>query len=98
MKSVHKIVKYVLENYPDSRRDDFALIGRVYMALEEDTLIKKTFIDVMLNHRKYNLPSFHTITRARRKIFEQHPELKPKEATKKRAEEEKKFRRYAKHE
>ena len=50
----------------------------------------------MLNHKKYGFPSFGSVTRARRKIFEKHPELKPTETTKRRKKAEEEYKEYSK--
>ena len=53
------------------------------------------FSEIMLNHNDYGLPSFESITRARRKLFEKYPNLKPKLITKIRKEKEEGFKDYA---
>lgn len=92
---IEDIVYQVLEKYPDTRSDDFILIIRVYMAIKENSVVRNSFLDIMFNHKEYELPSFHTISRARRKIFEKHPELKPKQITKKRKEAEEEYVEYS---
>ena len=89
------IVKEVLENHVESRSDDFVLICRVYQKTNENCVIRELFIHTMLNHKEYNLPSFESITRCRRKVFEKHPELKPYSTTKKRKELEEDYKEYS---
>lgn len=93
---IEDIVYQVLEKYPDARSDDFILIVRVYMAIKENSVVRNSFLDIMFNHKEYGLPSFHTITRTRRKVFEKHPELKPEKITKKREELEIEYKEYSK--
>ena len=90
------IVKKVLTEYEDSRNDDFVLIYRVYREINEDLVLRELFFEVMMNHVQYCLPSFESITRARRKLMNKHPELKPIERVMKvRKEEEVNYRDYA---
>lgn len=99
MKRIYKIedlVKIVLVEYPDTRNDNFTLIYRVYKEVNEEVVLRNLFFDVMLNHKEYGLPSFEGITRARRKIMNMYPELKPiKTVEKARKEEEFLYREYA---
>lgn len=90
-----KIVKKVLIEYEDSRSDDFILVYRVFKEINETIVIRELFCEVMINHLKYGLPSISTIVRCRRKIFKEHPELKPLRATKKREEQESNMINYA---
>lgn len=70
------LVKKVLEEYEDSRSDDFILIYRVYKEINEDAMIRELFCEVMVNHKLYELPPFETISRVRRKLQAQHEELR----------------------
>lgn len=92
---VEDVVKDVLIRYPDTRSDNFILIFRVYQAVNENAVIRKPFYDVMLNHNVYGLPAFEGVVRARRKIFEKHPELKPEKITKFRNGKEIEYRNYS---
>ena len=75
LNKIENLVKEVLTNYKDSRSDDFVLIYRVYQSINENVVIRQPFYEVMLNHKEYGLPAFSGITRARRKIFKDNPEL-----------------------
>lgn len=90
------IVLNVLQKYEEARSDDFVLIYAVYREIDFNVATMDRFSEVMLNHQKYRFPSFGTITRVRRKIFEEHPELKPIEATKKRKKAEEEYKEYSK--
>lgn len=88
-------VLHVMKEIPQTRSDDFILIYEVYK-LDNQNVSKSNFEEVMRNHKNWNLPSFHSITRSRRKLFERYPELKPAEVTKAREEAEKEYKDYAK--
>lgn len=89
------IVKRVLEQYEDTRSDDFILIYRVFKEVNEEAVIRELFCHTMINHLEYGLPSIATIMRCRRKIFKDYPELKPKKVTKEREKQENKYISYA---
>lgn len=98
MKNIYKteaIVKKVLEEYEDSRSDDFVLIYRVFKEVNEWATIRELFCHTMLNHKEYNLPAISTIMRCRRKLFKEYPELKPKKVTNEREKKENKIINYA---
>lgn len=78
------IVKDVLTRDILSRSDDFILIYRVYLAINEKAVIREPFYELMLNHKLYKLPVFESITRARRKVQKEHPELANKKTVEKR--------------
>jgi hypothetical protein len=72
---VQDFVKKSLETYPKLRDNDVRLVATYYYNnipnINEMSAIE--FLEVMVNG---NLPSPDTITRARRKIQEKHPELR----------------------
>ena len=96
LNKIEPIVKKVLEEYPDSRSSDDVLIFRVYKEINEDVMIRELFCEVLLNRKQYNLPSYKSIERCRRKIFEKYPELKPEKVTKFRKQKEEEYKEYAK--
>ena len=49
----------------------------------------------MLNHYEYKLPAIASIMRARRKVYEKYPYLKPEKATKKRSEKVEEYKEYS---
>jgi len=73
LKKVEQTVQEILENNLKARNDNFVLVYEVYQKL--DIPVKFEFMGLMLEHSKYGLPSFESITRARRKIVKNHPEL-----------------------
>lgn len=89
------LVKKILEEYPDSRSSNDILIFRVYKELNEDAVIRELFLHIMLNRKNYGFPPFESIVRARRKVFEKYPYLKPKKITELRKEKEQEYKEYA---
>ena len=93
---VEELVEKVLREHTDSRDDNFILIYRVYREINEDLVLRELFFQVMLYHKEYKLPSFESITRARRKLQNKYPELKPsKEVQEIRDKEEMDYFKYA---
>ena len=93
---VENIVKKVLEEYEDSRNDDFVLVFRVYKEINEGAMIRELFCEVMLNHKEYGLPAFEGISRARRKLQAEHEELRAnKKVTEFREQKEEEYREYS---
>lgn len=75
IKTIEDKVRYVLEKYPQTRGDDFQLVGSVWIAgygLNPSIPWASVFGD----HKELGLPSWGSITRARRKLQEKHPELR----------------------
>ena len=67
MKKLEPMVKELLEYYPVTREDDFYLVGSVYYMIKPE-IKTKTFLDIMKKHKEYGLPSFESITRAKKKV------------------------------
>ena len=86
------IVRDILTQYPETRDDDYLLILKVF-----DKFIDTTNLSVeavFKNHVQLQLPSLHSITRVRRKI--QEIELFSDKGKKRRKEEIKDYKEYAK--
>lgn len=93
---IKKTVYKILSNEPYSRENDGYLIMRVIQELEP-AMFKNDFEEVMQNLRVKGI-SFEGITRARRKFFEENPNLKIKKAEEaRRKKEEEYFLEYANH-
>lgn len=91
-KKIEPIVLEILTNNQAARGDDFILVFEVYKSyIEKDTSLET----VCKYHKELDLPSFETITRCRRKLQAEQPELASEEIKKLRAEEEKEFKQYA---
>lgn len=93
LEEIAKIVEKILRNEELARRDDCYLILRVIEYLYPGET-GKTFANVMLNAKEKNI-SFESITRARRKIQGEFPELKDRETSNSRNIEQNEYREYA---
>lgn len=95
-KEVAKVARQILQDEPYSRENDGYLIRRVVETLEPN-LYKKNFMEIMDNLQYYGI-SCKSITRARRKFLEQHPELKIKQVEEIRREKEQEYyEEYSRH-
>ena len=92
--TTEKRVENAMLEYPETRADDFKLVYRVYEQIVE-WIMFETFWEVIQNHKEYGLPSFASITRARRKIFKKFPELRDEKATEIRLKEQKEYLEYS---
>lgn len=88
MKDYYELVKAIMTRYPDTRDDDMRLYAIV---VHQKTRLKPdvAFYEAMYNHSRYNLPSYESVTRARRKVQEKEEALRGKKYNdrKKRQEE-----------
>lgn len=102
LKNLESMVLKIMQRYEATRSDDFVLIYVVYreIAIHKEICfnmpLTDSFCDMMMNHKKYGFPSFESVTRTRRKIFETYPELKPKKITKERKKAEEEYKEYSK--
>lgn len=102
LKNLESMVLKIMQRYEATRSDDFVLIYAVYreIAIQKEICfnmpLTDSFCDMMMNHKKYGFPSFESVTRTRRKIFETYPELKPKKITKERKKAEEEYKEYSK--
>lgn len=82
LRNLEPAVKKVLEKNKLARKDDTVLICEVFRELLGSFPIQiKSFEELMLNHTQYNLPAFETVTRCRRKLQSEYPELSDKKIT-----------------
>lgn len=70
MKDYYDKVKRILEERPETRDDDMKLYA-IFVHMATGMSPKVGFYEAMYNHFKYDLPSYESITRARRKVQEQ---------------------------
>ncbi len=91
LQKTKKLVKETLEENVEARSDDSILYFEVCNKVEN--MHGLLFEDVLKNRQYYGLPSYATVVRARRKIFEEYPELKPIEATKERNIQEQRIKK-----
>ena len=88
MKDYYNLVKACLEKYPEARDDDMILYAYIVYKVS-DLKANIGFYTVMKYHDKYNLPSYESVTRARRKVQEKEPRLRgAKHGRRKELEEE----------
>ena len=95
-REVARKTKEILLNEPYSRENDGYLIRRVVEELEPN-LYKTNFKNIMDNLKFYGI-STESICRARRKFFEENPQLRIKKAEEaRRKKEEEYFLEYGNH-
>lgn len=88
-REVARKTREILNKEPYSRENDGYLIRRVVEELEPN-LYKQNFQNIMDNLQFYGI-STESICRARRKFFEEHPELKVEKTEKARREKEEEY-------
>lgn len=92
--TTEKRVENAMLEYPETRANDFLLILRVYEQIKPE--IRYIRLEkVMYKHKEYGLPSFASITRARRKILAKFPELRDAGATEIRLKEQEEYLEYS---
>ena len=87
MKNHYDKVKAILTKYPKTRDDDM-LMYSVYLFQYGGVGADEKFFDVMPKARERGLPSYESVTRSRRKVQEQEPELRGKRYKERQKEEE----------
>lgn len=90
---LEKIVEEVLQSETLARKDDSYLILKVVQRTNPELAVA-TFANVMLNAKAKGI-SFESITRARRKVQRNHPELVHKETEETRQAEQIEYMEYA---
>lgn len=74
MKDYYENVRRILIEQPETRDDDMKLYA-ILVHKATKMSVKVNFYEAMYNHEKYNLPSYESVTRARRKVQENEPPL-----------------------
>lgn len=92
MKDYYEQVRDILTLYPRTRDDDMYLYA-VFVAETTDVNSNHKFFDVLVNHKQYNLPSYESVTRARRKVQEREFNLRGTKRSK-RKERQEEYREY----
>lgn len=92
-KTIEEITKQTLMERPLSREDDFMLYGGVLKRLGVD--LDMTLRDFFQIAKGKDYPALESVPRARRKIFEDYPELQPLEMKLKREEKEREYIKYS---
>ena len=75
LKTLEQIVLETLTENPETQKDDFVLIERVYSQLSGGFTIQSSFGYVMQHHADLGLPPFESVRRCRQKVQANHPEL-----------------------
>ncbi|MBO7733847.1 MAG: hypothetical protein J6S67_14890 [Methanobrevibacter sp.] len=95
MKKTTKLVKTILRDYPIARDSDYYLYIRVMKELNPKACEMK-FEEVFTNLKELGLPLYDSVSRARRKLQAEFPELQGSDKVKDfRTEREEEFREYA---
>ncbi len=91
VRKMHSVVEKILINNESARKNDNNLIVSVLKELGFDT--RKPLNDVFKDPQ---MPSLESITRARRKLQSENPNLKDKRTAQLRAEQEQIYKDYSK--
>lgn len=94
LESMEKVVLQVLEESLYARQDDYVLMYFVCEKINPE-ILKKPLNMALYNHNELGLPNFDTITRARRKIQANRPDLKIEKTAKNRRKREQMYKKYA---
>ena len=92
MNNYYSTVRAILIENSATRDDDMLLYG-AFLAKYMIVHPSESFYEVMSTAKQRKLPSYESITRARRKVQEEEPALRGKRR-KQRMEEEQKYREY----
>lgn len=80
MRNVEDKVRDVLEKFPETRSDDYLLVGFTW-AIHYGIDPSKSIAEVFRHHEKYKLPGWDSIRRCRQKIQEREPSLRADKQT-----------------
>lgn len=100
LRNIEMLVYNILQEIELARGDDYLLYYLVVKEYFENNpqlgdIDRVPFAEVMCGHYRFGIPSYETVTRARRKIQAAEPELKTESVARRRKQEEKRFREYA---
>lgn len=94
IKKVEEIVEKILDIRKDARVSDDILY--MYVCEYFCNGVSNKSVKQFLKHREsLGCPNYASVSRARRKVFEKRPELKPKKVTQLRKDLEQDFKDYA---
>ena len=94
LKKIESVVEEILDENENTRTSDDLLYVYVCERFNKETS-SMSFKDFFLTRNETRCPNFASVTRARRKIFEKRPELKPEKVTECREAMEEVYREYA---
>ena len=86
MKDHYSEVKRIMTNWPATRDDDMLLYA-IFIAESRLISSDETFYKVMSTAKARKLPSYESVTRARRKVQEKEPDMRGKRYTQRKHEE-----------
>ena len=89
---MQKKIKALLESNKKYRKSDPVLMARLWYDHLSHKLNSMTALDLLMMLSKGELPNWESITRARRKIQSENPELRDEETFRLREERELEFR------
>ena len=75
-----RLVKNILTVYPTTRNDDYLLWLKV-LQMTDSEYLERPLIDFLKNAKHTKFAHFETVSRLRRKIQEEYPELQATETT-----------------
>ena len=93
MKDNYEFVKSILMRFPETRDDDMKLFARACWLKDKPVPTSVNLYHAFFDHDKYDLPSYESITRARRKVQEKEQALRGRRY-KQRKEAEKEYRNH----
>lgn len=91
--SYYELVEKILRENEEARKSDYVLVAEVIASLKPSCR-KVSLIKALKNWSGYELPSFETISRTRREVQSDHPELKDMRTSIKRSERASTIRNY----
>lgn len=94
LKNIETVVEKILEIRKDARENDDVLYVYVCEYFNRG-ISSMSCKDFFFSRRSMQCPNFASVTRARRKVFERRPELKPKKVTEARKAMEEVYIEYA---
>ena len=100
LRNIEKIVYNILQEIDTARGDDYLLyylVVREYFKANPKLgdIDRVPFAEIMCGHYYFGIPSYETVTRARRKIQADNPDLITERVSRRRRKEEQRFREYA---
>lgn len=86
MKNYYDEVKAILTKWPQTRDDDMLLWGQL-LFIKGFVKTNETFFKVLSRVKSDKMPSFESVSRARRKVQELEPDLRGKRYSQRKHEE-----------
>ena len=96
LRTLEQVVFETLTEQPETQKDDFILILKVYEKLTDKDTMGQSFSVLMTYHNDFGLPPFESIRRCRQKVQAKHPELVDPSTAKQRHKLIEEYKDYAK--